>query len=105
MAKPVVVTIPHSLGKAEARRRIETGFGRMRSQLTGGLGAILSFTEQWDVDRLTFSGGGLGQKMTGRVDVNEDSVVMEVDLPEVLAAMAESVMGRLKQEGVKLLER
>ena len=43
--------------------------------------------------------------MTGRVDVKDDSVVIEVDLPEMLAALAEGIMGRLKQEGVKLLEK
>ena len=66
---------------------------------------MLSFNERWEGDRLVFEGGGLGQKMTGRVDVGEDSVVMEVDLPEMLATLAESVMGRLKQEGTKLLEK
>jgi hypothetical protein len=39
------------------------------------------------------------------VDVKDDSAVIEVDLPEMLAALAESVTGRLKAEGVKLLEK
>jgi hypothetical protein len=39
------------------------------------------------------------------VDVKDDSAVIEVELPEMLAALAESVTGWLKPEGVKLLEK
>ena len=108
MSRPVTVTIPHSLGKDEARRRIETGFGQMRQQMTSGMGAMgsmLSFQERWEGDRLHFEGGGLGQKMTGRLDVRPDAVEIQLDLPEILAAIAEKITGRLKTEGQKLLEK
>jgi hypothetical protein len=105
MARPVTVNIPHSLGKEEARRRIEEGFGRMRQQMTGGMGAMISFQERWEGDRLHFEGGGLGQKLTGRLDVMADSVRIQLDLPEILAALADHITGRLKQEGQKLLEK
>lgn len=105
MGRPVTVTIPHALGKDEARRRIDEGFGRMRQQMIGGLGAMLSFNERWEGDRLHFEGGGLGQKMTGRLDVRADAVEIQLDLPEMLAAIAEKIVGRLKSEGQKLLEK
>ena len=105
MSRPVSVSIPHALGKAEARRRIEQGFGQLRQQMTSGIGAMLSFTERWEGDRLHFEGGGLGQKMTGRLDVRDDSVEIQLDLPDILAAIAEKITGRLKQEGQKLLEK
>jgi hypothetical protein len=105
MARPVSVTIPHNLGKDEARRRIEEGFGRMRQQMTGGMGAMLSFQDRWEGDRLHFEGGGLGQKMTGRLDIRDDAVDIEIDLPEILAAIADKITGRLKTEGQKLLEK
>jgi hypothetical protein len=105
LARPVTVNIPHSLGKDEARRRIEEGFGRMRQQMTGGVGAMLAIQERWEGDRLHFEGGGLGQKLTGRLDVLADSVRLEVDLPEILAAIADKIAGRLKTEGQKLLEK
>lgn len=105
MARPVTVNIPHTLGKDEARRRIEEGFGRMRQQMTGGLGGMLAFQDRWEGDRLHFEGGGLGQKLTGRLDVMADSVQIQLDLPEILAAIAERIAGRLKQEGRKLLEK
>ena len=105
MARPVTVNIPHQLGKQEARRRIDEGFGRMRQQMTAGLGGMLTFQEQWEGDRLHFEGSGLGQKLTGRLDVRADSVEMQLDLPEMLAAIADLITGRIRQEGQKLLEK
>lgn len=105
MSRPVSVSIPHALGKDEARRRIEEGFGRMRQQMTSGLGAMMSFQERWEGDRLHFEGGGLGQKMTGRLDVRAEAVEIQLDLPEILAAIAEKITGKLKSEGQKLLEK
>jgi hypothetical protein len=99
------VNIPHALGKDEARRRIDEGFGRMRQQMVGGMGAMLSFQDRWEGDRLHFEGGGLGQKLTGRLDVMVDSVRVELDLPEILAAIADKIAGRLRTEGQKLLEK
>ena len=105
MARPVTVNIPHKLGKDEARRRIEAGFGRLRQQMTSGIAAMLTFQERWEGDRLHFEGSGLGQKMTGRLDVLADAVRVELDLPEILAAMADMITGRLQKEGQKLLEK
>ena len=105
MARPISVNIPHNLGKQEARRRIEEGFGRMRQQMTGGLAGMVAFQERWERDRLHFEGGVLGQKITGRLDVLADSVHLQLDLPEILAALAEQITGRLKTEGQKLLEK
>jgi hypothetical protein len=103
MSRPVTVNLPHNLGKDEARRRIEAGFGRLRQNMTGGLGAMVSFNERWEGDRLQFEGSGLGQKLTGRLDVFADTVRIELDLPEILAALADRITGALKKEGQKLL--
>jgi hypothetical protein len=108
MARPVSVTIPHSLGKDEARRRIEEGFGKMRQQMASGLGpmgTMLSFQDRWEGDRLNFEGGAMGQKITGRLDVKPDSVEIQLDLPEMLASLADKLIGKLKNEGQKLLEK
>lgn len=105
MARPVSATIPHQLGREEARRRIAEGFGQVERQLAGGMLAAVSFKEQWEGDRLVFEGGAFGQKVTGRVDVLADCVKVEVDLPEILAAIAERVVGKIKGETQKLLEK
>src|SRR5688500_14914229 len=102
MAKPVVVSIPHDLGQQEARRRLETGFGRIRQQIAGH---ALAFDERWEGDRLHFQAGAFGQKVSGRVDVFDKSVRIEVDLPWILAQIAEKLQGRIRKEGTLLLEK
>ena len=105
MSRPVTVSIPHKLGRDEARRRLEEGFGRLQRQMTEGMGGMLACRERWEGDRLHFEAGVLGQKMTGRLDVSEDSVRIEVDLSAILATLAERIAGKLKDEGQKLLEQ
>ena len=106
MSRPITVNIPHKLGKAEARRRIEKGFGNMRVQMTGGVtGLMLSFDERWEDDRLCFEGGTFGQTIHGHLDVFEELVTVEVVLPNILATIADTIMGRVKKEGQLLLEK
>jgi hypothetical protein len=66
---------------------------------------MLAFQDRWEGNRLHIEAGGLGQKMTGRLDVLADSVHIELDLPEILAALAERISASLKTEGQKLLEK
>jgi hypothetical protein len=105
MGRPVTVNLPHSLGKDEARRRIEAGFGNVRQQMTAGAGGMLSINERWEGDILHLEGGALGQKLRGRLEVLADTVRIELDLPEMLAMVAERITGTLKREGQKLLEK
>jgi putative polyhydroxyalkanoate system protein len=101
MSKAVTVTIPHELGRAEARRRVETGFDDLSRHL-GGLGEV---SKSWDGDRLAFSFAAMGQSITGAIEVADRSVQLEVILPNLLALMADKVRGRLQKEGQLLLEK
>jgi hypothetical protein len=103
MARPVTVHVPHSLGQVEARRRIDEGFGLMQKQLSGGMLGLVSFDRRWEGDRMHFEGGGLGQKITGRFEILADSVLIQVDLPDLLAAIAERIAGSVRTEAQKLL--
>lgn len=103
MARPVTVRIPHELGKDEARQRIERGFGSIEEQLGGG-SLKMKLQERWEGDRMHFTGGTFGAKVSGHLDVMEDEVVVEVVLPALLAALAETVKDRLRRQGTLLLE-
>jgi hypothetical protein len=106
MTKTVKVSIPHELGRAEARRRIEHGFEKMRTPMFGAMGgAVLNFDERWEQDRLYFQGGALGQKVRGFLDVLDSQVLIEVELPNFLAAIADKVMGKVQQQGQLLLKK
>ncbi len=101
MAKPLVVTIPHQLGVAEARRRLEHGFAEMTAKLPGGAARI---DQRWDGDVLRFAAVISGQEITGSMDVLTDAVRLEVILPGILGLLAGKIGGRLKDEGQKLLK-
>jgi hypothetical protein len=101
MAKPLIVSIPHSLGKAEALRRLRSGFTRATANLP-----FLTFDEQtWTDDRMTFRAGALGQVVSGTVDVGESDVRLEVILPWVLQKFAQAVQGAFQERAKLLLEK
>jgi hypothetical protein len=103
MATPITVSIPHQLGRAEARRRIETGFTNLMRQLPNAGGAC---SERWDGDRLSFSVAGLvGLSLSGVVEVLDDAVTMEIQLPGVLGLIAGGLKGRLQKAGQLLLTK
>jgi hypothetical protein len=67
VSRPVSVNVPHKLGRDEARRRIEQGFGQIQQQLTGGMAGMVACQQRWEGNRLYFEASSLGQKMTGRL--------------------------------------
>ncbi len=102
MAETIKVDIPHKLPRATAKQRIEESFGKMRQDIMGGM---IKFEDRWTDDHLDFQAKVMGQTVTGRLDVLDDRVHVEVDLPAFLAAIAEKMKGRLKKEGQILLEK
>ncbi|HJS01864.1 MAG TPA: polyhydroxyalkanoic acid system family protein [Variovorax sp.] len=102
MAPPIVISIPHQLGRAEARRRIETGFAKIINLLPGSSGAS---SERWDGDRLIFSVAAMGQTVSGVIEVLDAAVTMEIELPGVLGVIAGGLKGRLQRMGQLLLTK
>ena len=102
MSKPIRVTIPHQLGRAEARKRIDEGFADLSRHLGGSAGAL---DKHWNGDRLDFSFTSLGQSISGHVAVADAEVAVEVLLPGFLAMIAGKVQGTLQKEGQLLLTR
>ena|ERR1700687_2624872 len=102
MAEPVVVTIPHKLGKDEAIRRLKNGFGNVRSTF-GEKFVVL--TDDWKGDHLDFRASLLGQTTIGTVDVGESSVRLEVQLPWILAMLANKAKSIVRKQGQLMLEK
>jgi len=102
MTTPIAVRIPHQLGRAEARRRIETGFAKILHLFPGGDG---SCSERWEGDKLTFSVAAMGQKVAGVIDVLDAEVKMEIQLPGVLGMIASGLKSRLRKAGQLLLAK
>jgi len=102
MATPITVTLPHQLGRAEARRRIETGFAKIVRQLPGGAGDC---SERWEGDRLVFAVATMGQTISGVIDVLDAAVKIEIELPGVLGIIAAGLRTRLQKVGQLLLTK
>jgi hypothetical protein len=102
MSKPLLLTIPHRLGKDEAVRRLKTGLSGVRTNF----GHVLSVQEEtWTGDHLRFRVSALGQVAAGTIEVTETSVHLEVMLPWLLAQLAEKLQPLLRREGGLMLEK
>lgn len=101
MSKPVIVTIPHRLGAAEARRRIESGLNDLAAQMPAGMAAV---RQSWTGERLSFSAEVMGQGIGGWLEVKDEEVRLEVLLPAFLAMMAGKIKGKVEKQGRLLLE-
>lgn len=101
MSKPIVISIPHSLGKEEALRRLKPGLSGAAASFP-----VLKVDEEiWSGDRLTFRVRAVGQAVAGIVDVADDHVRLEVTLPWLLQKFAEKVQGVIRARGGLLLEK
>ncbi len=104
MARPVTITLSHDLGLEEARTRFREGSGKLQEQLSGGM--VFKFNENWETDdRLTFVAKGLGQTITGEIDIFPQHVRITATLPGILASLAETIAGRVEKQGKLLLEK
>jgi len=100
MNKPITVDLPHKLGAAEAKRRMQNGIGKLKDFIPGG-GRVES---NWDGDRMNLRVQAMGQEVTGTLDVQETLVRMELMLPAMLGLFAGQIEGLLRSRGTEMLE-
>lgn len=101
MSQPLVVSIPHRLGQAEALRRLQGGLTRAAAQFP----VLQVDEEQWSGERMTFRVRALGQAASGFIDVGEDNVRLEVTLPWLLQKFAQGAQAVIRTRGNLLLEK
>jgi len=102
MSKPLIVSIPHQLGKQEAIRRLQTGMSQVQSQFSKVLTAV---EEKWTDDRMDFRVGAMGQTVSGHLQVMDDQVRLEIQLPWILAMVAEKAKSLIQKQGRLMLEK
>jgi putative polyhydroxyalkanoate system protein len=100
MTVPISVDLPHRLGKAEARRRIESGMGGLTRHLPAGA----QVQPHWTGDQLHLAVSALGQDLRTRIDVQETVVRVEVVLPPALGFLAGMIEAGVRRGGAELLE-
>jgi Putative polyhydroxyalkanoic acid system protein (PHA_gran_rgn) len=102
MSQPLVVSIPHRLGKQEAMHRLKTGLANARANYAQWLTLD---EETWSGDSVEFRVRALGQSANGKIDVFDDHVQLEVTLPWLLGKIAEKIIPTIRKEGTLLLEK
>jgi putative polyhydroxyalkanoate system protein len=98
----MTASIPHQLGRAEAKQRIQDQVELLR-QRHGG--ALTSLQETWTGDTLQFSASAAGQSISGRLTVEDQLVHLSVTLPWLLRMLAGTIKYRIETEGRHLLAR
>src|SRR5487761_2355524 len=101
MPAPLIVSIPHSLGREEATRRLKAGLTRAATSVP----VLTVDEERWEGDRMSFRVRALGQAASGHLDVADDHVRLEVTLPWLLQRFAEAAQVAIRNRGHLLLTR
>ena len=101
MSRALIISISHSLGKAEALRRLKGGMERTIVHIP-----VMKVDEQaWSGDRMSFRASALGQVASGTLDVGESDMRLELTLPWVLQRFAGMVQGAFSDRTRQLLEK
>lgn len=100
MSEAISVDVPHNLGAAEARRRVQANVGTLSGKLPAGA----TVSPAWEGDRLRLDIGLLGQQLGAMLDIMDDRVRISVHLPPALAFFRQAIEAGLRQSGGALLE-
>jgi putative polyhydroxyalkanoate system protein len=98
----LTISIPHHLGREEAKRRISQQAAQLQSQHGGMLERV---EQHWEGDTLRFLVAAMGQSISGTAAVGEQTVDLDIALPWMLSLLAGSVKKQIEQQGHKLLEQ
>jgi hypothetical protein len=101
MSAPLIVSIPHHLGRDEATRRLKEGMARVAS----GVPVLHIDEARWEGNRMLFRVSAIGQLASGQVDVADDHVRVEVTLPLLLQRFAEVAQAAIRKRGNLLLTK
>ena len=101
MSAPLVVSIPHRLGREEATRRLKVGLTRAATSIP----VLKVDEERWEENRMVFRVRALGQAASGHLDVADDHVRLEVTLPWLLQRFAQAARLAIRNRGHLLLSK
>ena len=95
------VEIPHNLDKATARERLRANSHKIAEQFPGGMAQVET---SWpNEDTMAMHVRAMGQELSGRVELEEGTLVFIVVLPAALSFVEPIISGAIKQSGQKLI--
>lgn len=97
------VSLPHSLGKEEVRARMHKHGHEIANYFPPGMATV---ENSWPhEDRMDLVITAAGQRIKGGIDIGEDSVLIEMDLPAMLGFLSGTLERAVKKHGGRLLEK
>ncbi len=100
MTQPIDVSVPHKLGREEARRRIAANVGSLQNHIPGGA----AVTSNWVGDRLDLGITALGQSVDASISVEDTQARVHVELSGMLGMLAAPIAAAIKAKAPDLLE-
>lgn len=97
------VSLPHNLGAEEVRRRMHAHAHEIANYFPPGMATVE--TEWPHEDRMDLFITAAGQQIDGGIDVSEDKVVIELDLPRILGFLGGTLERAVRKHGGKMLEK
>lgn len=101
MASPLQITLPHTLGREEAARRMRDRIGELPAHIPGGLAKV---DHRWLApDRMALDVAALGSEIATLVDVGDTAVVLTLSLPPLLQPFRRAIEAAVVKRGGALL--
>jgi hypothetical protein len=98
--KPIVVTVPHRLGREEAKRRLVDGLQQVSEQIAA---EHASLEYAWKEYRLNFSVAAMRLRLDGHTDVEDEFIRISIHLPFLLRVLADPIASRVESNTELLL--
>ena len=100
MTQPISMDIPHQQDRAALRAKLDKGTAKIAAVIPGG--SVVD--HRWEGDTLHFTIQGMGQRVASKLELFDDRVHAEVDLPPFLALFADKIRAKLAKEAPKLIK-
>ena len=97
------VTLPHEIGRAEVKRRLDAHAHEIADYFPGNMATV---TTQWRDDYIMdLTVSVVGQNVGGAIEAYDDHVVIDIDVPRALSFLRGTIESSLKKEATRLLEK
>ena len=98
------VSIPHTLGKDELRRRMTARLGDAEDKAKGMLGSLASIETTWvDADTLSLLVSAMGYTIPCTAAITETSLDFEVEIPAGAGFARRMIEAAVREKGEKLV--
>ena len=98
------VSIPHTLGKDEVRRRMHARLGDAEDKAKGLLGSLATLDTEWTgADTLAISVSAMGYTIPCSATIEETALDFEVEIPAGMGFARGMIESAIREKGERLL--